>query len=468
MIGVRLPTRIQAMTNVLRETFSFVKVTFGDALRVLSSKDGIRSLYEVSLYRNAVYLMVTAVATAVLGLAFWVIVARLYSVSDVGLGSALLSVGGLLSWVGTLGLGYGIIRYLPNLKDKAGLLNSSLTFAGLATVLIAFIFLAGITLWSPGLIFVRQRPLFLASFIVFICASALGMIVVQAFVAFRRASFTTANAIIASLVKIALVIGFASAFKTFGIFASWGLAAAVSLAICLLIFLPRILRGYFPSPSSWRHFDKELLSFSFTNYLSETLWTLPTWTLPLLMLNLLGAEANAYFFVAWTISILVLATLNASATSLFAEGSSVEGSLGNYLGKSLKFTVLLFLPAMVILIAFGDKLLLLFGGEYSTQGKELLWILAVGMLPASMNYLYLSAIRVEKKLKDIILMSISVALGTLILSYILIPHLGIYGAGVGWLTTHALIALVVVPKLLRRLKAPSSISSAMGQMVGED
>jgi O-antigen/teichoic acid export membrane protein len=210
------------------------------------------------------------------------------------------------------------------------------------------------------------------------------------------------------------------------------------------------------------------LSFSFTNYLSETLWTLPTWTLPLLMLDLLGAEANAYFFVAWTISILVLATLNASATSLFAEGSNVEGSLGSYLGKSLKFTVLLFLPAMVILIAFGDKLLLLFGGEYSTEGKELLWILAVGMLPASMNYLYLSAIRVEKKLKDIILMSISVALGTLILSYILIPHLGIYGAGVGWLTTHALIALVVVPKLLRRLKAPSSISSTIGQMVGED
>lgn len=468
MIGVRRGARIQAMTNVLRETFGFIKVTFRDALRVLSSKNGIRSLYEVSLYRNAVYLMVTAVATAVLGLAFWVIVARLYPVSDVGLGSALLSVAGLLSWVGTLGLGYGIIRYLPNLKDKAGLLNSSFTFAGLATVLVALIFLAGIPLWSPELMFVRQNPLFLASFIVFICAFTLVMIVIQAFVAFRRASFTSANAIVSSLVRIALVIGFASAFKTFGIFASWGLAAVVSLAICLLIFLPRILHGYFPSPSSWKHFNKELLGFSFTNYLSETFWSLPTWILPLLMLNLRGAEANAYFFVAWTISILVLATLNASATSLFAEGSHIEESLGSYIRKALKFTVLLLLPAVVILIALGDKLLLLFGGEYSAEGKELLWILAVGMLPASLNYLYLSAIRVEKKLKDIIFMSVSVALGTLILSYILIPHLGIYGAGVGWLTTHVLIALVVVPKLLRMLKAPSSISSTMGKMVGED
>jgi len=186
------------------------------------------------------------------------------------------------------------------------------------------------------------------------------------------------------------------------------------------------------------------------------------------MLNLLGAEANAYFFVAWTISILVLATLNASATSLFAEGSHIKESLGSYIRKALKFTVLLLFPAMVILIALGDKLLLLFGGEYSAEGKELLWILAVGMLPASLNYLYVSVVRVEKKLKDIILMSVSVALGTLILSYILIPHLGIYGAGVGWLTTHALIALVVVPKLLRRLKAPGSISSTMGQIVGED
>lgn len=468
MISVRRGTRIQAMTNALRETSGFIKVTFGDALRVLSSKNGIRSLYEVSLYRNAVYLMVTGAITAILGLAFWVIVARLYSVSEVGFGSALLSVAGLLSWVGTLGLGYGIIRYLPNLKDKAGLLNSSFTFAGLATLLVASIFLAGISLWSPDLMFVRQRPVFLASFVIFVCASALGMIVVQAFVAFRRSSFTSANAIVASLIKIALAIGFASAFGTFGIFASWGLAAVVSLAVCLLIFLPRILHGYFPTTSSPKPFNKELLSFSFTNYLSETFWTLPTWILPLLILNLLGSEDNAYFFVAWTIAILVLATLNASATSMFAEGSHAEEGLSTHLRKALKFTVLLYFPAMILLVALGDKLLLLFGGEYSTQAKELLWILAVGMLPASLNFLYLSVVRVEKKLKDIMLMSVSVALGTLIMSYILVPHLGIYGAGVGWLTTHALIALVVLPKLLRRLKAPSSISSTMGQMVGED
>lgn len=456
------------MTEVIRETFSFVKVTFGDALRVISSKESIRDLYDVSLYRNAVYLMVTAVITAILGLVFWVIVARFYSVTDVGLGSAVLSVAGLLSWVGTLGLGYGIIRYLPSFKDKAGLLNSSFTLAGLAAGLVTLIFLAGIPFWSPELMFVRQNLAFFVSFIVFVSASALCMIVVHVFVAFRRASFTSTYAIVASLVKIALAVGFAWTFRAFGIFASWGIAAVVSLAVCLLILLPRLLPRYLPTPSTWRHFDKELLGYSFVNYLSETFWTLPTWILPLLLLSLLGAEANAYFFVAWTISHLVLATLCASATSLFAEGSHIEEKLGSYLRKSLKFMILLFFPTMVVLIALGDKLLLLFGGEYSAEGKELLWILAVAMLPASLNFLYLSVVRVEKKLKDIILVAVSVALGTLILSYILVPHLGIFGAGVGWLTTHILIAIVIVPRLLRRMKAATWVSATMGQLVGEE
>ena len=70
---------------------SFFKETLADALRLARSPNkGLRSLYGVSLYRNAVYLRLTSGTMAVLGFAFWV-VARLYSTSDVGLGSALIS-----------------------------------------------------------------------------------------------------------------------------------------------------------------------------------------------------------------------------------------------------------------------------------------------------------------------------------------------------------------------------------------
>ncbi len=134
---------------------NFLRETFADALGLLRSPEGLKSLYGVSLYRNAVYLMLTSGVSAVLGFAFWVVVARLYPTSDVGLGSALISAAGLLSFIGTLGLGFAIIRYLPRSENKARLLNSSFTFASIAAMLVALVFLAGLPFWSPKLIFVR-------------------------------------------------------------------------------------------------------------------------------------------------------------------------------------------------------------------------------------------------------------------------------------------------------------------------
>ena len=51
--------------------FNFLRETLADALNLLRSPEGLKSLYGVSLYRNAVYLMLNSGTTAVLGFAFW-------------------------------------------------------------------------------------------------------------------------------------------------------------------------------------------------------------------------------------------------------------------------------------------------------------------------------------------------------------------------------------------------------------
>jgi len=50
---------------------NFLREAFADALNLLRSPEGLKSLYGVSLYRNAVYLMLTSGTTAVLGFAFF-------------------------------------------------------------------------------------------------------------------------------------------------------------------------------------------------------------------------------------------------------------------------------------------------------------------------------------------------------------------------------------------------------------
>jgi len=45
---------------------------------------------------------------------------------------------------------------------------------------------------------------------------------------------------------------------------------------------------------------------------------LPTFVPPIMVINILGAETNAYFFIAWQISMLLLAVPRWTAMSLLA------------------------------------------------------------------------------------------------------------------------------------------------------
>lgn len=437
---------------------SFLRETLADTKRVATSKEGIKSFYQSSFYRNATYIMLGLGVKSILGLAFWVVVARLYSDDDVGLGSALLSVAESLTFVGTLGLGFGIIRFLPQSREKIRLLNSSFTLAAIVATVAALIFLAGLSLWSPKLMLVSENPVFFIAFVVFVALATIAQVMTQVFIAFRRSGYNLAYHLVVNISKLIMAAGLSVVFKVFGIFASWGIATSVSLVVFLLVFLPQLLPRYRPAPSLGGQASKEMMRFSFANYLSQILWGLPQWILPLMIISVISEEANAYFFMSWTMAGFLLIISTGSSMSLFAEGSHIEERLSDELKKSLKLTILLLLPAILVMTLLGDKLLLLFGEEYSTEGASLLWLLAPASIPASLNFLYLGVARVEKKLKTIVLLTGIIALGTLIPGYLLLSHLDIFGAGVGWLATQTAVALVISPKLIKLIKGKQQIS----------
>jgi len=248
------------------------------------------------------------------------------------------------------------------------------------------------------------------------------------------------------------VLVLASILKVFGIFASWGLAVTVGLAISLLFFLPTVLPHYRPVPCFQKQLNKEMIRFTFVNYIGETLRVMPNQILPLMVLHIIGSEANAYFYITWSMAGLLIAISGMTSFSLFAEGSHDEERLGVELRRSLKLVVLLLIPAIIAVFLLGDKILLLFGREYSTEGTQLLWLLAVAALPASINLLYLGKIRVERKLKEILFLTGGIALGTLVISYLLLPRIGILGGGVGWLASQTTVAFLLLPRLRKGTK----------------
>jgi O-antigen/teichoic acid export membrane protein len=439
---------------LLGKILSFVKETVVDAARISTSKEGFKNLYQVILYRNAIYLMINSAALALTGFFFWIVAARLYPTEGVGLASAVIASSGFLASLSTLGFDYGLIRFLPVSGEKArAMINSCFTVAGLISIALALIFLAGLGIWSPALLLIRENMIFFAAFIFFTIAFTLGTFANQAFIAERRAGFSLAQGLIFALLRFIPLFVLAPLFYTFGIFASLGIAASVAVAVGILLFLPRIQKGYRPSLLIDKRVLNQIAHFSFANYAANIFSLLPQVILPLMVVNLLGAEQNAYFYVGWNVASTLLLIPRATSLSLFAEGSYDDRKIDYEIRRSLKLILVLLVPAIIILLLLGDKILLLFGGVYSANATKLLWILAFSAFPFSLNYIYYGLKMVERRMKSVIGLTIFTATATLGISYLLLPRMGILGGGIAWLSSQGVVALIVMYNLGRRWRA---------------
>jgi O-antigen/teichoic acid export membrane protein len=425
-----------------------------EVVKIATSRDRLRQLLHIPLFSNALYLMIVSAVSALFGFAFWLIAARFYSPTDVGLASAAISGASLLAMLANLGLGHGLIRFLPHSgKNANSLINSCFSLGSLTSLVLALIFLGGINLWSPALVFIKENPIYFTIFLLFVLASTLSGLNGETFMAERRAGFVLAGGLIFNLLRLPLVILLAAFFHSFGIFTSLTIAVGVALLISVFFFLPRAQPGYRPFFAVNRKVLNETLHFSFANYLSVLFWTAPGLVLPIMVVNLLGAELNAYFYIAWAIGGMLSVIPGAASISLFAEGSYEQERLGINIWRSLKMILLLLVPLVMLVLAFADRLLLLFGTAYAQNATTLVRILAIACLPLAVNIVYLAIKRVEKKLKVIVSLTAFVAVVTLGLTYLLLPYMGINGAGIAWLVSQAIIALVITASWLRRQSA---------------
>ena len=393
------------------------------------------------LYRNAIFLMANTVVGSGIGFFFWMVVARYYTPYEVGLAAAIVSVTVFLGMLSRFGFDIGLVRFLPSSgKNSRAMINSCFTISGAAAILISFTFLMGLEIWSPALLFIRENWIFFASFILFSVVFALFPLMNQVFVARRNAKFVLAGSLISGM-RVALPILFALFFGAFGIFASWSVALLFALIIGMLVFMPLVNPGYRPVPTVSKSVVNDMIHFSAGNYIAAILVAMPAAMLPLLIVNTLPAENVAYYYIAFTIAGLLFAITYAVCMSLFAEGSHFERELKSNVRKALKFIFLLLTPAVILILFFGDYLLLLFEAEYSIKGLALLQIFAVSSIFVAFNSTFIATRQVLKIIKPIIAVAAFNAFTIVALGYILLNWLGLVGIAIAWLVSQGLVSL---------------------------
>jgi len=405
------------------------------------------------LYRNSFFLMANTVVTSGLGFFFWMVVARFYTEAEVGWGAAIISSISLLAMLSVPGFGAALIRFLPKAEKPQEMINSCLTISGVLSVVLSVIFVAGLDIWSPALSFIKQNVIFSAAFVFFVLAQTLYGATSSVFIAGRRADFALSKSAIFSLLKIPLPILMVLFFHVFGIAASWGMATAVALVVALFFFVPRVQPHYKPVPSLNLSVIGSMWRYSASSYLARLFSAAPALILPIMVVNLLGAEQNAYFYVAWTIAGLLFAIPAAVAHSLFAEGVHFEGELWGNVAKSLKFAFLILVPAVVLVLLLGKWLLLLFGEGYSASGLLLLRILCLSSLFSGVSIIYAATLRVEDRMRELGLLYGFITAASLIGSYFVMPACGMAGIGYVWFVVQGVVCIYAIFAMRARYRA---------------
>lgn len=393
--------------------------------------------------------MLNTIVVSAFGFFFWMIAARFYTETDVGFAAATISMLSLIVFLSVIGLDASLIRFLPQANKPQDLINSCFTLSGLISMVVACISIAGLNLWSPALIFIRQDPVFSAAFVAFAVMSTLSALLDYTFIARRRADFTLAKNAVFSLTKLPLPALLVLFFHSFGIVASWGIAFGLAVAVSLFFFLPKVQNSYKPVPALNLSLIKGMWQYSGGNYLASLLTTAPTTVLPIMVVNLLGPVQNAYFYIAWMIATFLFTIPLSVSQSLFAEGSHFEDKLRENVMKSVKFTFLLLVPTIILLVLVGKWILLAFGMSYSANALHLLWILAISSLPLGITFIYSTILRVTSRVKELVAIWGVIATATLVVSYLVMPLTGIIGIGYTWVGVQGAVAIYML--ITRRL-----------------
>jgi O-antigen/teichoic acid export membrane protein len=411
------------------------------------------------LVSNSLYLILNSGLQAGAGFIFWIISTHLFSVTNVGLATSLVAAEGVIAFAALLGLNSTMVRYLPGAKDRSVLITSALALVVSTAVIFSSLYVLIIPLVAPRLAFVTHKPILALGFVLLTSVGALNLLTDSIFIGLRQARYNAlVDGGIGGVTKIVAAVVVAGA-------GAYGLFFAVSIGYSVAAFASLILIAmddhFRPSIRGFSQVLKPLLRFSGANYVGNVLTLLPTFIVPLVVLDRIGVHATAYYYIAYQVVSLLYAAVFAVEQTFLAEGSHDDVDLRKIMRRSWRLLALFCVPASLLLALSAHWLLLVFGRSYSANGTLILIILAASALPlAAFNWL-LTVLRLTGQLGAIMTATVVFAALTCGLAWILAPR-GLSTLVLAWplgLTVATCIAAVPFWRWSRRHAAPPPLDS---------
>ncbi len=399
--------------------------------------------------------MLNTCISGVLGLGFWLAAARYYSDTAVGQGSAAIAAMKLLAGLTAVTLTGAVARFIPIAGRATGRFIFR-TYAGssLLVAVAAGIFLLTLDLWGPSYRFLHG-PLNGLGFLLAVVAWSVLTLQDGVLTGLRSALWVPVGNTVFSVVKLVLLIVFAAAIPTAGVFVSWVAAIGVSvLPLGWLVFrrlVPRHVKateGKSTPPTA-----RELGRFLAGDYTGALFSLAVVYLLPVIVAAQVTSVDNAYFYITATIAGTVnLLAINMGA-SLTVEGAHDPARLAANCRAALRRMARIMLPVCGALFFGAPYILGAFGQGYADAATGLLRVFAVGALLRVVIETYFAVLRAQSRTSGLAYLQGALCVLVLGLTLLLLPRMGLIGAGIAEVSSLALIATIAGFKLYRIVRS---------------
>lgn len=431
------------------------------------------------LYGNGYALVISSGVSSGLGLLYWALAARLYSADAVGFNAAIISAMMFLAGLAQLNLMSALLRFIPEAGRKAGrFILITYVVAMVVAAVTSAVFGNVIGLWVPQLARIGASPQLLLWFTAATIGWCVFVLEDSAITGLRQARWVPVSNAGFSVVKIVLLVALAATFPVYGVFASWTISLTASILLTNLFLFAFLL----PRQAVRASAPTDVLSivtisrFVFTDYIGSLCWLACTTLLPIIVASVAGIRATAYFYLAWQIGYgLHMISIN-MGYSLVVEGSTDPRRLALFSKRLITLNMRIVAPSAVALAIAAPYVMRLFGAAYSAEGTNLLRLLAIAAVPYSIVSVYISVVRVQRRVRRAAAVLAVMCVLVVALSEVLLRWLGLEGVGIAWLGTQTLLGGFLLLFPLRQLwkhafghesPIPSAASKAVGVGYGD-
>ncbi len=407
---------------------------------------------------NAVSLMVATLATSALGLIFWALTAHVVNTAEVGGAFAEVAALTLLATLAQLNMTNVFIRLLP----VAGRFTASFIARGyVAVTSLALILGSAFVASGLGSEVVGAGWAERGLFVVAVALFAIFALQDSILTALRIAPWVPVeNASVAS-VKLVLLPLVAFLPAHLGPVVAWVLPVAVAVvAVNLLLFrgplaqTRRMDGGELPP-------RRRLLSFVAAEYACNLCALAILQVMPLLVLWRLGSVEEAYFTLPWLICISITSLLWCIGASFVVAATANPADMPHLLRRSLRLGGVVVVGAVLACCVGGSLILQIAGPGYAEHGASLLRLLGLSAPFTAVTVVYSAFAWIEQRLWRLVAIQAGSGLLLLIITFVLMPQLGLAAIGWAYIAAQAAAAILMAPALRSRFSADTTIATGI-------